>query len=91
MRKNSKTDTRRIQTYLSSTDEANRFAKGIWKQEQKKLSTGHINDDIMREFSAGSVINLKTTGADSWNGKVFVSHIRQDYVNSKSKLFFRKV
>ena len=87
----SKTDTRRIQTYLSSTDEANRFAKGIWKQEQKKLSTGHINDDIMREFSAGSVINLKTTGADSWNGKVFVSHIRQDYVNSKSKLFFRKV
>ena len=87
----SKTDTRIIQTYMSSSAEADRFAKGIWKQEQKKLSTGYINDDLMREFSAGSVINLVTTGADSWNGKVFVSHLRQDYVNSKSKLFFRKV
>ncbi len=87
----SKSDTRIIRTYMSSTDEANRFAKGIWRQEHKKLSTGVINDDLMREYSAGSVINLTTTGADSWNGKIFVSHIRQDYVNSKTKLFFRKV
>lgn len=86
-----KSDTRKIQTYISSVDEACRFAKGIWKQEQKKLATGYINDDLMREFSAGSVVNLLTTGASSWNGKVFVSHLRQDYVNSKSKMFFRKI
>ena len=87
----SRTDTRVINTYISSTDEANRFAKGILRQENKKLATGIINDSIMRDLSAGSIFNLKTNGANSWNGKVFVSHIRQDYVDSKSKIFFRKI
>ena len=87
----SRTDTRVIQTYISSKSEADRFAKGILRQENKNLKTGVINENIYRDISAGSVFNLKTVGANSWNGKVFVSHIRQDYVNSKSKIFFRKI
>ncbi len=79
-----------IQTFMSSQDEANRFAKGILRQYNKKLSSGYWKNPIHRELSAGSVINLKTTGATSWNGKVFISQIRQDYVNSTSKTFFRK-
>lgn len=85
-----KTVTQVIQTYISSQAEANRFAKGILRQMNKKLSAGHWKDTIRRELSAGSVLNLKTTGAKSWDGKVLISHIRQDYVNSKSKVFFRK-
>ena len=85
-----KTVTQVLQTYISSQAEANRFAKGILRQMNKKLSAGHWKDTIRRELSAGSVLNLKTTGAKSWDGKVLISHIRQDYVNSKSKVFFRK-
>ena len=79
-----------IQTYMSGQDEANRFAKGILRQENKNLATGIFKDAIMREFSAGSVMGIKTTGANSWNGNAFISHIRQDYVKSTSKVFFRK-
>ena len=79
-----------IQTYMSGQDEANRFAKGILRQENKNLATGIFKDAIMREFSAGSILGIKTTGASSWNGNAFISHIRQDYVKSTSKIFFRK-
>ena len=54
------------------------------------LATGVFKDAIMREFSAGSIMGIETTGANSWNGNAFISHIRQDYVNSTSKIFFRK-
>lgn len=79
-----------IQTYMSSQDEANRFAQGILRQENKNLATGVFKDAIMREFSAGSVLGLETTGAKSWDGNAFISHLRQDYVKSTSKVFFRK-
>ncbi len=79
-----------ISTYMSGQDEANRFAKGILRQENKNLATGIFKDAIMREFSAGSIMGIETTGAKSWNGNAFISHIRQDYVKSTSKVFFRK-
>ncbi len=79
-----------IQTYVSGQEEANRFAKGILRQENKNLATGIFKDAIMREFSAGSIMGIKTVGANSWNGNAFISHIRQDYIKSTSKVFFRK-
>lgn len=86
----SRADERIIKTYISSQDEGNRYAKGILRQVNKNLASGFWKDTLRRELSAGSILNLKTLGAKSWDGKVFVSHIRQDYVNSKSKIFFRK-
>ena len=79
-----------IQTYMSGQDEANRFAKGILRQENKNLTTGVFKDAIMRDLSAGSITGIETTGAKSWNGNAFISHIRQDYVKSTSKVFFRR-
>ena len=79
-----------ISTYISGQEEADRFAKGILRQENKNLVTGVFKDAIMREFSAGSIAKLKTTGAYTWDGNAFISHIRQDYVKSTSKIFFRK-
>lgn len=79
-----------ISTYMSGQDEANRFAKGILRQENKNLATGIFKDAIMREFSAGSIMGIKTIGASSWNGNAFISHIRHDYIKSTSKVFFRK-
>lgn len=79
-----------ITTYMSSQSEADRFARGILRQENKNLTTGIFKDAIMREFSAGSVMGIETTGAGSWNGNAFVHHIRHDFVKSTSKVFFRR-
>ena len=82
--------TQTISTHISGQAEADRFAKGLLRQANKNLTKGVFKLPLMREFSAGSVMKIATTGADTWNGTGFVSHIRQDYINSTSKVFFRK-
>ena len=79
-----------ISIVISGQAEADRFAKGLLRQANKNLTKGVFKLPLMREFSAGSVMEITTTGADTWNGNGFVSHIRQDYINSTSKVFFRK-
>ena len=75
---------------ISGQAEADRFAKGLLRQANKNLTKGVFKLPLMREFSAGSVMKIATTGANTWDGNGFVSHIRQDYINSTSKVFFRK-
>lgn len=82
--------TQTIETTISSQNEADRFAKGLLRQANKNLTKGIFKLPLMREYSAGSVMAIKTTGAKTWNGNGFVAHLRQDYVNSTSKVFFRK-
>ena len=79
-----------IETAISGQAEADRFAKGLLRQANKNLTKGVFKLPLMREFSAGSVMKIATDGVNSWNGTGFVSHIRQDYINSTSKVFFRK-
>ena len=82
--------TQTISTVISGQEEADRFAKGLLRQANKNLTKGVFKLPLMREFSAGSVMKIVTSGTDTWNGTGFVSHIRQDYINSTSKVFFRK-
>lgn len=42
---------------MSSQDEANRFAKGILRQENKNLATGTWKTTILRHLSAGSILD----------------------------------
>lgn len=82
--------TQTISTVISGQAEADRFAQGLLRQANKNLTKGIFKLPLMREFSAGSVMKIETEGADTWNGDGFVSHIRHDYINSTSKVFFRK-
>jgi hypothetical protein len=82
--------TQTISTSIGGQAEANRFAKGLLRQANKNLTQGIFKLPLMREFSAGSVMKIKTAGANTWDGNGFVSHIRQDYIKSTSKVFFRK-
>ncbi len=79
-----------ITTTISGQAEADRFAKGLLRQANKNLTNGVFKLPLMREFSAGSVMKLTANGVNSWNGNGFVSHLRQDYINKTSKVFFRK-
>ena len=79
-----------ISTAISGQAEADRFAEGLLRQANKNLTKGVFKLPLMREFSAGSVMKIATTGAKTWDGNGFVSHLRQDYINKTSKVFFRK-
>lgn len=79
-----------IHIMTSSLEEANRFAKNLLRLENKNQHTGVIEMDIQRNLAPGSMIQLKTAGAKSWDGYAFVSRVRHDYKAERSKIFVRK-
>lgn len=81
--------TQTINCEIASQDEGNRYAKGLLFSENKNMNNGIFKTPLMRGIAAGSVAGIKTTGANSWDGNIFIHHLRQDYVNMQSKVFFR--
>lgn len=75
---------------VGSPQEASRFAKNLLRHINKGCYTGFIRTDIMPGYAAASTITLENTRAASWDGTVFIDHIRNDYGTGKSKVFFRR-
>lgn len=76
---------------ITSQHEASRFAKNILRYENKKMTSAVLDSkSLLGGYAAGSLMEIKTAGAESWNGKVFCYHVRHDLVRARSKVFFRK-
>lgn len=78
------------QIYLSSNAEAERFAKNLLYHANKRCKTGYIRGQVMTGYAAGSTAVLKNISATAWDGSVFLTHVRNDYGECMSKLFFRQ-
>ena len=74
----------------ASDEECARFSRNLLRDANKDAQSGHFKADIQPGLAAGSVIRIKTSGAASWDGAVFLHHVRNDFVSGKSKLFFRR-
>lgn len=76
---------------VSSTAEANRYAKNFLRYANKKRAVGYKEMiGIDAGITPGTVLTLETTQAKSWNGPVFVTRVRNEYIDNSSKVFFRK-
>lgn len=73
-----------------SNEEATRFARGLLRAANKNTRTGYFRRRLTREIAAASVINIKTEKASNWDGKVFVTKTRHDFLTGETKIFFRK-
>lgn len=71
-------------------DDARRFAKNLLRYVNKKCRTGFVRSLILPGYAPGSMVILSNPRAPSWNGPVFLEHIRNDYGRGQSKVFFRK-
>lgn len=78
------------QIACASSAEAIHFAQGVLRAANKGLRRGDFRRKLTCNFAAGSVVNIENEKAPSWNGKVFVTHTRADYVRGISKIFFRR-
>ena len=74
----------------ASDAEAIRFARGLLRAANKDAYSGHFRRKLTCDFAAASTVNIEVEKAPSWNGKVFVTHARADYVRGISKIFFRR-
>ena len=48
-------------------------------------------DTLLREWAPGSVLEIDAPAAASWDGKAFVSRLRHDYFDSRSKIWMTKM
>ena len=74
----------------ASNAEAIRFARGILRNANKGAVSGDFVRKLTTGFAAGSVVNLENVREPSWNGKMFITKTRADYVRGESKIFFRR-
>lgn len=77
--------------HANSNAEATRFAKGLLRNANKSSRVGCVTLDFTAKYAAASVVEIKTKKAKQWNGKSFITKVRQDYVRNLSVLFFRGV
>lgn len=75
---------------IGSDAEAERYAKNMLRSVNKSAMSGYVVSRILPGYAACSTLALSNKRAPSWDGTVFVNHIRNDYAEGKSKLFFRK-
>lgn len=76
--------------YVGSNAEASRFARNILRSVNKGCSSGFVRTSVLTGFGAASTVTLSNSRAPSWDGPVFIEHIRNDYGRGKSKVFFRR-
>lgn len=81
-----------VNSAIATTAEANRYAKNILRRVNfnKRIGEFYSPNYCLTELSAASVINLRADIA-FYSGKVFISHLRHDYRNGYSKVWFREV
>jgi hypothetical protein len=68
-----------------------RYAKGLLRAANKDSYTGTIKKSLLLGYAAASLINIKTAKASTWDGPVFITKARHDYIKGETKLFFRKL
>lgn len=76
--------------YVGSSAEAKRFAKGLLRSVNKGCCSGYVRARVLTGYAAASTVSLKNARAPSWDGPVFLDHIRNDYGRGESKIFFRR-
>lgn len=71
--------------------EAQRFARGLLRAANREAARICLRTDtLLREWAAGSVLEIAAPAAESWNGAAFVSRLRHDYFDCKSKIWMTK-
>lgn len=75
---------------IGSNVEAARFAKNLLRAVNKDCLCGFVRTRILTGYAAASMVELRNARAPSWDGAVFLHHVRNDYGEGKSKVFFRR-
>ena len=75
---------------VGSNAEADRFAKNLLRYANKGCYGGYVRAPILTGYAPASMVELSNAKVPSWDGPVFIDHIRNDYISGNSKIFFRK-
>lgn len=75
---------------INSNKEADRYAKNMLRAANEGAYTGYLYSSILTGYAAGCMAKLENERAPSWDGDIFLMHVRNDYGKGLSKIFFRR-
>lgn len=75
---------------VSSKTDADRYAKNMLRFVNKNAYTGYFYSSIMTGYAPASMATITNERAPSWDGEIFLTHVRNDYAAGQSKIFFRR-
>ena len=77
---------------VSSSTDAIRFAKNLLVRANSTVHDGYFyTGSIYPAYSPGAVLDMQIERVPSWDGHMFITSIRNDYIADRSKVFFRKI
>lgn len=77
---------------VSSDAEANRFARNLLRNVNKNAYIGDVYvKGILKGIAPASVADFKNPKAPTWNGNIFITRVRNDYMRGTSKITFRRI
>lgn len=76
---------------VGSKAEAMRFAQNLLRSANKGCCSGSIHTQILAGYAPASTVILSNSKAPTWDGAVFIDHVRNDYCKDRSKVFFRRL
>ena len=75
---------------VTSNEAAKKYAKNMLRSQNKNGYMGFVKASVLTGYAAASMAKLKNERCPNWDGNVFITHIRNDYGNNESKIFFRR-
>lgn len=79
-----------LETAVQSEAEANRFAANLLTDVNHDAWRGYVDLSYSAQLAAGTVAALTTEGAPTSDGIVFISDVRHDFYNHKTRVFLRR-
>lgn len=75
---------------VNSKIDADRYAKNMLRYVNKNAYSGFIYESILTGYAPASMAKIENERAPSWDGDIFITHVRNDYKTGQSKIFFRR-
>lgn len=76
------------QMYASNQAEADRWAKGLLRSNNKLMITGQVSLNLNTNYAAGTMVKVENVGM--FDGDYFIHFLTHDLINNRSKLQLRK-
>lgn len=81
---------KKLEIEADSLGTLEKYAENLLKAEDRTAETGRFYTKPLINMSAGTVTVL-WSDKNTFNGRIFIEHVRHDFLNNQSKVFFRKV
>lgn len=82
---------KKIDIQTDSLETLETYAKNLLKASDRKTETGRFYTKPLADNLSAGTVTVLWSGKNTFNGRIFIEHVRHDFLNNQSKVFFRKV